>query len=237
MNIAFFGYGKMAKAVAKIALSTNHKIVLKVNRDTNLQQLNIADLAIDVAIEFSAPEAAYQNIRYCLQNNIPVISGTTGWLKKYSDVEEITKKTQGTFFYASNFSLGVNLFFKLNKQLAKLLSGYNYGTEIEEIHHLRKKDAPSGTAITLAEGIIAEGNKYSQWVEGVTNNPRELPITALRKEDVPGTHKITYLNQNEQITIEHKANNRQGFALGAIAVAEWIIGKKGVLNMDDFLDQ
>jgi 4-hydroxy-tetrahydrodipicolinate reductase len=236
MNLALIGYGKMAKAVEKIALANGHRIVLTTKSYAELENRNIDLLAIDVAIEFSTPEAAFNNIEFCLKNNIPVLSGTTGWLDKLTDVEEITISNNGTFFYASNYSLGVNLFFRLNKRLAELLANNNYFAKIDEIHHIHKKDAPSGTAITLAEDIIKENARLSGWVSNEENGLNELPIESIREGIVPGTHKVTYKGENDEITIEHKANNRDGFAMGALAVAEWMQDKKGVLSMDDFLD-
>ena len=236
MNLALIGYGKMGKAIEKLAIDSGHKILLIADSYADLKTLYQADLAIDVAIEFSTPEAAFDNIKFCLQNNIPILSGTTGWLGKMVEIEEITISTNGTFFYASNFSLGVNLFFKLNERLATLLSHSNYVSKIEEIHHIHKKDAPSGTAITLAEEIIKENSKLSGWVNYKTDKADKLSILSVRENSIPGTHIITYQSENDEIAIEHKAYNREGFASGAMAIAEWIINKKGVLTMDDFLD-
>ena len=236
MNLALIGYGKMGKAIEKLAIDNGHKISLIADSYAELKALYQDALAIDVAIEFSTPEAAFENIKFCLQNNIPVLSGTTGWLEKLVEIEEITISTNGTFFYASNFSLGVNLFFKLNKQLATLLSNSNYVPKIKEVHHIHKKDAPSGTAITLAEDIIKKNSKLSGWVNSKTSNVGKIPILSARENSVPGTHIITYQSENDEITIEHKAYNRKGFASGAMAIAKWLINKKGVLTMDDFLD-
>lgn len=236
MNLALIGYGKMGKAIKKLAVGNGHKVALIANSYADLQNHYKDNLAIDVAIEFSTPEAAFDNIKFCLQNNIPVLSGTTGWLDKVAKIEKITLSNNGTFFYASNFSLGVNLFFKLNKRLAELLANSNYVAKIDEIHHIQKIDTPSGTAITLAEEIIKQNSKLSDWVNNKTANPDLLPILSIREDSVPGTHIITYQGNNDEIVIKHKAYNREGFALGVLAVAEWIIGKKGVLTMDDFLD-
>jgi len=237
MNIALFGYGKMGKAIEKLAVAAGHEICLIVTASTDLSDINIKALAVDVAIEFSTPAAAYKNIRFCLENNIPVLSGTTGWLDKLSRIKDLVLAKNGAFFYASNFSLGVNLFFKLNRELATLLAKYDYAVTIEETHHIHKKDAPSGTAITLAEDIIKSTPTLKKWVtDSRAEGGGGLPILSIREGEVPGTHKITYRNNNEEISVEHKAKNRQGFALGAIAVAEWIIGKTGILAMDDFLE-
>ena len=236
MNLALIGYGKMGKAIEKLAVDNGHKVAVTADSYADLKNLYQDDLAVDVAIEFSTPEAAFENIKFCLQNNIPVVSGTTGWLDKLGEIEEITTAMNGAFFYASNFSLGVNLFFKLNKSLAALLAKSNYVTKIDEIHHIDKIDAPSGTAITLAEDIIKQNSKLSAWVNHKTNKTDRLPILSTREENVPGTHIVTYQGENDEIIIKHKAYSREGFALGALAVAEWIIDKKGVLTMDDFID-
>jgi len=236
MNIALFGYGKMAKSIEKIAVNNGQRIVLIVRQNTKINQLNIPALSIDLAFEFSSPEAAYDNIAFCLEHNITVISGTTGWLERFSEIEVLVNKTKGTFFYASNFSLGVNLFYKLNKPIAAKISKYDYAVEIKETHHTEKKDKPSGTAITIAHDIINEDNSYLKWVEGKAENQSEISIESYRLPKVPGTHKVIYKNRFEQITLEHKALSRAGFAHGAMAVAHWIKGKKGVLNMDNFLE-
>ncbi len=236
MNIAFFGYGKMAKAVEKVALESEYKVVLIVNRKTSIKQLDSSKFAIDLAFEFSSPETAYQNIAFCLEHNITVISGTTGWLERFTEIETLVNKTNGTFFYASNFSLGVNLFFKLNKLVAAKLNKYSYSVEIKETHHTEKNDSPSGTAISLANEIINEDNSYLKWVNGKAHNQIEVPIESNRVSGVSGTHEVIYKNRFEQITLAHKALSREGFAQGAVAVAHWISGKRGVLNMEDFLD-
>lgn len=236
MNLALIGYGKMGRAIEKIAIANGHKIVLTSKSYADLTNSYKVDLAIDVAIEFSTPEAAFDNIKFCLEKGIPLLSGTTGWLNQLTEIEEITIENNGTFFYASNFSLGVNLFFRLNKRLAELLANSNYVAKITEIHHLQKKDAPSGTAITLAEEIIKENSQLSDWVNNQENDINELTIESIREDNVPGTHIITYEGENDEISIKHKAYNREGFASGALAVAEWIIDKKGMLTMDDFLD-
>ena len=236
MNIALFGYGKMGKAIASIARDRGHKIVLVVDGQTKSDQATLAGQAIDVAIEFSTPEAALANIEFCLQNGLPVLSGTTGWLDKLPAIEALTQKVDGTFFYASNFSLGVNLFFQLNRHLAKLLVNYDYRPKITEVHHIHKKDAPSGTAITLAEAIINENPALKNWVDRDTGNKQQLPVISVREGEVPGNHIVSYQGENDEITISHRAGNRQGFALGAVLVAEWLPGKKGVLSMDDFMN-
>lgn len=231
MKIALLGYGRMGQAIEQIAVSRGHDIVIKTSSNTGY---NIKEA--DVAIDFSIPNAAFNNISNCLNNDVPVISGTTGWLDKYNDAVSLCKKNKGAFIYASNFSLGVNIFFELNEILAKMMTKLeDYKVDIEEIHHTKKLDAPSGTAITLAEGVIKNHSQYSNWkLDESTENI--LPITAKRIPDVPGTHIITYKSDIDIIKIEHEAHSRQGFALGAVIAAEWIIGKTGVFTMKDVLN-
>jgi 4-hydroxy-tetrahydrodipicolinate reductase len=189
-----------------------------------------------VAIEFSQPEAAFENLQYCLENNIPVVCGTTGWLHQKTAIEKLTHSCNGAFFYASNFSIGVNLFFKLNQQLARMMNNFShYDVSIDEVHHLEKKDAPSGTAITLAEGIMKEISAKKKWVKKESKNPEDLLITSFRIDQVPGTHLVKYTSAIDDIEIRHIAHSREGFARGAVMVAEWLPGKKGVLGMEDFL--
>jgi len=231
MKIALLGYGKMGKAIEKIAVERGHQIVLKIAKKTDLIDLTTADVAID----FSIPETAFYNITSSINLGVPIVSGTTGWLDKYDEVVELCKEKKGAFIYASNFSLGVNIFFEINKKLAKLMANYtDYKIGIEEIHHTQKLDSPSGTAITLANQILENINK-SKWVLGVTDNDNELPIVAKRIENVAGTHSIVYENDIDEIEITHKAKNRKGFALGAVIAAEWLINKKGVYSMKDVL--
>ena len=236
MRIALFGYGKMGKTIEELARQAEHEIVLKTNSQTNLEELEPDALNIDVAIEFSTPTAAYDNIIYCLKHHLPVISGSTGWLDKLPAVKQEVTRTNGTFLYAANFSLGVNLFFKLNKWLAQLLAPYDYSPAIKEIHHIHKLDAPSGTAIELAAGLVAHHPGLRRWVAGTQAGPDELPVVSVREGEVPGTHIITYRGPYDDITITHQARNRYGFAAGALAVAEWIKDKKGFKTMDDFLN-
>jgi 4-hydroxy-tetrahydrodipicolinate reductase len=232
MKIALLGYGRMGKEIEKIAVSRGHEIVIKKD------QGDVVDITLaDVAIDFSVPTSAFDNISLCLQNAVPVVSGTTGWLEKYEDAVELCNQNKGGFIYASNFSLGVNIFFEINKQLAKMMDQVSdYTTAIEEIHHTKKLDAPSGTAITLAEGII-DNSKKSEWeLDGDVNNESIIPITAKRIPDVPGTHTISYDSLVDKIEIKHTAHSRKGFALGAVIAAEWIIGKSGVFSMRDVLN-
>jgi 4-hydroxy-tetrahydrodipicolinate reductase len=238
MNILLLGYGKMGQLIGQIAESREHQIVGKINIDnrSDLDTLNPEN--IDVAIEFSQPEAAVENIKWALDRNIPILSGTTGWLASKPEIEKLTLESSGTFFYASNYSIGVNIFFKVNEFLAKLINeSGGYKASIEEIHHTAKLDAPSGTAITLAEGIIKSNSSLKNWkLTGETiDSEQSLPITSKRIDPAPGTHIIRYESEIDTIEVSHTAHSRQGFALGAILVAEWIQGKKGVLSMDDFL--
>jgi len=232
MKIALLGYGRMGKEIEKIAISRGHEIVIKKNEESASVDLTKADVAID----FSIPSSAYQNIIDCFNHQIPVISGTTGWLDKYQDAVSVCKAKKGAFIYASNFSVGVNLFFELNQKLAEVMhkiDGYNIS--MEEIHHTNKLDAPSGTAITLAEGII-EYTEMENWELDTKSTDKTIPITAKRIPNVPGTHSVFYDSEVDRIEIKHTAHNRKGFALGAVVAAEWIIGKQGVYSMKDVLN-
>lgn len=232
MKIALLGYGRMGKTIEQIALDKGHEIVLKVGKNTKNYDITLADVAID----FSIPSVAFENIANCLNNNIPVVSGTTGWLDKFNDVTALCKEKKGSFIYASNFSIGVNVFFKLNEYLAKIIAHLNdYQVSIEEIHHTKKLDKPSGTAITLVEDILKHSSK-DNWSLNVTNNKNEIPIVSKRIPDVPGTHAIKYESAEDTIEIKHTAHNRNGFALGAIIAAEWLVDKTGVFTMKDVLD-
>ncbi|MFC4686980.1 4-hydroxy-tetrahydrodipicolinate reductase [Epilithonimonas pallida] len=230
MKIALVGYGKMGKIIDEISQSRGHEVVARLRETPTKDSLNGAD----VAIEFSNPEAAFENIKVCLENHIPVICGTTGWLDKKPEIEKITLEQDTAFLYGSNFSLGVNLFFALNENLAKLMSKTTeYSVQLEEIHHIHKLDAPSGTAISIAEGII-ENSKYEAWKLDETKD-KELGIFAIREDEVPGTHSVFYRSEVDEIEIKHTAFNRNGFALGAVIAAEWIVGKQGVFSMKDVL--
>lgn len=230
MKIALLGYGKMGKVIEQIAVERGHEIVLKKSSSNTFEGLKDADLAID----FSIPTTAVNHITECFNNNIPVICGTTGWLEHYNEMEALCQQKNGSFIYASNFSLGVNVFFELNNHLAKIMNNLKqYQVSIEEIHHTQKLDAPSGTAISLANGII-ENSSYNKWT---LENPKEneLHIEAKRIENVPGTHSVFYDSNVDQIEIKHTAHSREGFALGAVVAAEWLVGKKGVFTMKDVL--
>jgi 4-hydroxy-tetrahydrodipicolinate reductase len=230
MKIALLGYGKMGKVIEKIAQERGHQIVLKKSIQDNFDGLEHADIAID----FSAPDSAVTHISECLNRGIPIVSGTTGWLDQYDQMTQLCKDKNGGFIYGSNFSLGVNLFFLLNENLAKLMQGFSqYEVVLHEVHHTQKLDEPSGTAISLANQII-ENSAYTSWELGTTNN-KTIGITADRIENVPGTHSVTYKSPIDEIEIKHTAHNREGFAQGAIIAAEWLIGKKGVFSMKDVL--
>ncbi len=231
MNIALFGYGKMGKMIEQVALERGHQIVAKIEVDTT----EIDFSKMDVAIDFSMPTAAYNNIKQCIENSVPIISGTTGWLDDYDKAVTYCNDHEGAFIYASNYSLGVNIFFELNEYLAKMMKNLEqYKVSLEEIHHTQKLDAPSGTAITLAEGIMAN-SRYKNWNLG-QGTEDEITIESKRLDAVPGTHTVDYESKVDSIEIKHTAHNREGFALGAVIAAEWITGKTGVFSMRDVLN-
>jgi len=233
MKILLVGYGKMGKIIERIALERGHTIAGRIDID-NPQDLDTAEA--DVAIEFSRPEAAFDNVRRCLNRKIPVVCGTTGWLERKKEIDELCLKMNSAFFYASNYSLGVNIFFKVNEYLARLMGSVDgYQISVEEVHHTEKKDAPSGTAITLAEGILKHAHQKKKWVNIETGKADELEIKSFRINQVPGTHVVKYTSPVDDIEIKHVAHSREGFAKGAVMVAEWLKDKKGVLNMDDYL--
>jgi len=236
MRILILGYGKMGKAIEEIAEERGHTIAHKININ-NTQALKFIDSKeVDVAFEFSQPDSASENITYCLEHDIPVVSGTTGWLDKKDEIEALCGSKNGTFFYTSNFSLGVNLFFKLNDILAQMMKQQqSYNVELTEIHHTEKLDSPSGTAITLAEGLISNHSSKTEWINEPSEEENVLPIISKREPNVPGTHIINYISDVDEIEIKHIAKSRTGFALGAVLVAEWILDKKGVLSMKDFM--
>lgn len=231
MKIALLGYGRMGQEIEKIAISRGHEIVIRKDAGDEID-ITLADVAID----FSVPDSAYTNISNCLNNSVPVISGTTGWLANYKNAVKLCEEKKGAFIYASNFSVGVNIFFELNKQLAKMMSTLkDYNISMEEIHHTKKLDAPSGTAITLAEGVIENTSKET-WILGDKNTASEISIVAKRIPEVPGTHTVWYTSEVDTIEIKHTAHNRKGFALGAVIAAEWILNKTGVFTMKDVLN-
>lgn len=231
MNIALIGYGKMGKAIEEILLQRGHHVSLKLNRRPEKEDLK----EVDIAIEFSNPEAAFENLKTLMENQIPVVSGTTGWTERLEEMMEICEKNDSAFIYASNFSLGVNLFFELNAHLSRLMSRYpEYKVEIEEIHHTLKLDKPSGTAITLAEEVI-ETTGLTHWESDSQSDEKTLPIYSKRIDAVPGTHTVSYKSDIDDIEIRHTAHSRKGFALGAVLAAEWLYGKKGNFSMKDVL--
>ena len=229
MKIGIIGYGKMGKAVEKIAVQRGHSISFK----TNNCNLNLIK-DVDVTIEFSTPESAFTNIKKCLDSNVPVVTGTTGWLDDLEDIKKLCDKKNGSFLYASNFSLGANLFFELNKKLAHLMSDKNeYKTSIDETHHIHKVDKPSGTAITLADDIISN-SRYKNWKLD-SNSKDIININSNREKEINGVHKVVYSSENDIISIKHEALNRNGFALGAVISAEWLVNKKGCFSISDML--
>ena len=230
MKIALLGYGKMGKTIETLAIEKGHTIVSKTSRNSSKDEI----LNADIAIEFSTPEAAVANIKFCIENNIPVVSGTTGWLDQYDEMINFCEKRNGSFIYASNFSVGVNLFFNINEYVSKLMNPWkDYMVSIDEIHHTQKLDAPSGTAISLADGIINNSNKTNWKLNDSGRN--DINITAKRTDDVKGTHIINYDSDIDTISIKHEAHSRDGFALGAILAAEWLVDKKGIFTMKDVL--
>jgi len=237
MRIVLIGYGKMGKEIERIAIDRGHQIVSKIDIENPDDLISLTNKEVDVAIEFSNPLSAFSNIMKCIEKQIPIVCGTTGWLEKKTEVEKATQSYDSTFFYASNYSIGVNLFFKLNKQLAKLMQPHaGYDIYTNEIHHVEKKDSPSGTAITIAEGIMSQYPNKKKWVNNEIPRADEIAIWSQRESTKPGTHTVKYISNVDQIEVTHEAFSREGFALGAVIAAEWILGKKGVLGMDDMLN-
>jgi len=232
MKIALLGYGRMGKAIESIARSRGHEVVAIIDKDNPKDSLNGAE----VAINFSVPSAAVANITHALNEGVAVVCGTTGWLESRADIESLCATKKGAFLYASNFSLGVNIFFALNEKLAQMMEQHKqYNASITEIHHTQKQDAPSGTAITLAESILPHTDK-NIWALEEDAKEMDLPIRAERLPDVPGTHTVDYNSETDKISIEHIAHNRDGFALGAVVAAEWVNGKSGIFTMKDVLN-
>ena len=222
----------MGKVIEKIAVSRGHEVTLKIDKDSAGFDIT----TVDVAINFSTPDSAVQNIRLALENKIPVISGTTGWLSEMESIKTVCNAHNGAFIYASNFSLGVNIFFELNNYLAKMMKNLSdYQVDLEEIHHTQKEDAPSGTAITLAEGVLTH-SVHDSWGLAPLKDARKLAITAKRINEVPGTHTVNYSSEVDSISLTHTAHNREGFGLGAVVAAEWIVGRTGVFTMNDVLN-
>jgi 4-hydroxy-tetrahydrodipicolinate reductase len=238
MKVAIIGYGKMGQMIEKICLQRGHEISLIIDKN-NAHELNPNNIAgIDVAIDFSTPDAAFENILKCIESKIPVVSGTTGWLSQKADIEEACKENETSFFYASNFSIGVNILFSINRKLAETMNKYNqYNCRIEEVHHVHKLDAPSGTAISLAEDMIDSIQGLERWtlVDSALENTNELGIISIREGEVTGKHTITYESDVDIISLKHEAKNRVGFAQGAVLAAEFLKGKKGIYTMQDLL--
>ncbi|KAA2241974.1 4-hydroxy-tetrahydrodipicolinate reductase [Chitinophaga agrisoli] len=237
MKIALIGYGKMGQAIEAIATAKGHEVVHRIDLNTQhlLEKEHLGQA--DVAIEFTTPETAYSNILKCFAANVPVVVGTTGWLDKLPDIKARCLEQHQGFLYASNFSIGVNIFFEINKRLAELMATQpQYDLQMEEIHHTQKKDAPSGTAITLAEQILEKVNRKTGWVNQESSQPQELSIISRRINPAPGTHTVHYTSAIDDITITHTAHSREGFAAGAVIAAEWLNGKKGIFTMKDVLD-
>lgn len=237
MKIALIGYGKMGKEIERIALDRGHSIVAIID-ENNLSGFDSPEFkSADVAIEFTTPASAMDNFRKCFAANIPVVAGTTGWLENMPEVKDACQHAGQTFFYASNYSLGVNIFFAVNNYLAKIMNRFpDYTVNMEEVHHIHKLDAPSGTAITLAEGIIENVERKTQWNLENETRPTDLSIHCIRRDEVPGIHEIFYESQADIISIKHDAKNRKGFALGAVLAAEFTSGRKGFLGMSDMLN-
>jgi len=235
MKIAIIGYGKMGKTIENIAVQNGDEIVLRIT-DENKHELSLENLQkADVAVEFTRPEVAFDNIKACLEAGTPVVSGTTGWLDKAADIEAMTTQKKGAFFYASNFSIGVNIFFAFNKKLAAVMNNHTtYTASIHEIHHTQKLDAPSGTAITLGEGIIENIRHLKAWTQKKADS-NELLITSARIDKTPGTHIVTYASDIDEIEIIHTAKSREGFAQGALMAARWLVGRQGCFGMEDML--
>ncbi|MFT6845227.1 MAG: 4-hydroxy-tetrahydrodipicolinate reductase [Flavobacteriales bacterium] len=234
MKIALIGYGKMGKEIETLALQKGHEITLKITSKDTLTVSQLKDC--DVAIEFTRPENALTNINTCFAANVPVVVGTTGWYQHFEEVKKITKEKNQALFYATNFSIGVNLFFKLTEQFGKLMQGQAYEPNIEEIHHTEKLDAPSGTAITTAERLLANYPSKTDWKLSEEASTTDIAITAVRTPNVPGTHKVSFNSDIDSISLEHVAHSRKGFAGGALIAAEWLLDKKGVYTMTDLLN-
>lgn len=239
MNIALIGYGKMGKIIEEIAISRGHKITGKSSSKNPISTLDFSNT--DVAIEFTAPHFAVPHIEHCVDHNVPVVVGTTAWNEKLDHVKDYVSQKDGALLYASNFSIGVNIFFDINKRLSKLMAGYpEYAPSVEEIHHLEKLDAPSGTAVSLANDMMLENDNLSSWIHQENVKPEtsntQIPVTSFREDGVPGTHQISYESEIDIIEIKHTAKNRQGFALGAVIAAEWLANKKGIFTMQDVIN-
>lgn len=236
MRIALIGYGKMGKEIEAIARERGHEIVAIVSTTNTDAWKNIQKETTDVCIEFTHPESAFENISRCIKTGVPVVSGTTGWTERMPEMQALLEKENGSLFWASNFSLGVNIMFRFNKMLAEMLARTSqYSPSIEEIHHIHKKDAPSGTAITLAEGVIEKFPELKSWSLNISKTTEELMVRSIREDEVPGTHHVNYDSDVDRITLSHVAFSRKGFALGAVLAAEWLPGHSGLNSMNDLL--
>jgi len=237
MKIALIGYGKMGHMIEEIAVERGHEVILRINID-NTEDFTPENVATaDVAIEFTGPDSAFENIKKCIEFGVPVVSGSTGWNNKLEEAKEYCIKKNGSFLHTSNFSIGVNIFFEINKLLAKLMAGHaDYDVSLKEIHHTQKKDAPSGTAVTLAEQVLTNLPRKKSWANKATNNPKEISIISERIDPAPGTHYVKYCSEIDDIEIIHTAHSRKGFALGAVLAAEYITNKKGIFDMKDVLN-
>lgn len=236
MKIALIGYGKMGHMIEEVALQRGHEVVLKINIDNTEEFTEENTAAADVAIEFTAPESAYENVKRCLDFGVPVVSGSTGWNRQIPEAQRYCLQKGGAFLHASNFSIGVNIFFEVNKLLARLMASQpEYEVALKEIHHTQKLDSPSGTAVTLAEQVIENVGHKRTWVNAAAKRPEELSIISERIDPAPGTHVVIYSSEVDDIEIVHTAHNRKGFALGAVLAAEFLAGKKGTFTMSDVL--
>lgn len=237
MNIALIGYGKMGKAIEEIAVQRGHQIVLKIDQP-NLHEFTKENFArADVAIEFTSPHTAYENVKKCIGFGTPIVCGSTGWTEQLEEMKKYNAEQQGGFIYSSNFSIGVNIFFEINKRLADLMAPHpDYEVILEEVHHTQKKDAPSGTAITLAEQVLERLKRKKQWVNELSDNPEDLEIISQREDPAPGTHHVKYSSAIDDIEIIHTAHSRKGFASGAVLAAEFLAGRKGFFTMKDVLN-
>jgi len=238
MKIALIGYGKMGQTIENIAVSRGHQVVAKSTSAHPIEEIDFSN--VDIAIEFTKPDIAVKHIEYCVGRNIPVVVGTTAWDEKLSYVQKLITEKNGSMLHASNFSIGVNIFFDINQRLSKLMKGYpEYKASIQEIHHLEKLDAPSGTAISLANGIMFENDNITSWIHEENDRPEtksnQISVTSFREKGVPGTHVVDYKSDVDTIELKHIAHNRKGFALGAVIAAEWLADKKGVFTMQDVI--
>lgn len=238
MKIALIGYGKMGQTIEGVALERGHEIVAKSTSHHPIEEIDFSN--VDIAIEFTKPGIAVKHIEHCILKNIPVVVGTTAWNEELPNVQKIVRANNGSLLHASNFSIGVNIFFNINRRLSKLMKSYpQYKPNIEEVHHLEKLDAPSGTAITIANDIMLENDNLSSWVHEENDSPqtseKQIGVTSYREKNVPGTHKVTYQSEIDTIELNHIAHSRAGFALGAVVAAEWLLGKKGIFTMQDVI--